>query len=144
MLFITWVLFGIGAAIAASNKGRSSLGWLVLGVLLGPFALLYVLLVPAIKSGGTSSLLEDETKICPHCAEAIKLAAKKCRFCGEIFSEEEMERAWRIKEEDYNNPRYCPFCRTKDVVTNGFLPGGGFGSWCPNCKKVIKYLKKNS
>ncbi|MDD2900873.1 MAG: zinc ribbon domain-containing protein, partial [Syntrophales bacterium] len=88
---IIWVLFGIGAVIAASNKGRSRFWWFLLGVLLGPFALLYVLLIPAVKSGGTSLLQEEETKNCPHCAETIKLAAKKCRYCGETFTEEEME-----------------------------------------------------
>ncbi|MFZ5452912.1 MAG: hypothetical protein ACOZF2_13730 [Thermodesulfobacteriota bacterium] len=94
MLFIIWVLFGIGAAIAASNKGRSSLGWFLLGILLGPFALLYVLLVPVIKLGGSSSLqelLENETKICPHCAEAIKLSAKKSVFAERFL----MRKKWR-------------------------------------------------
>ena len=29
----------------------------------------------------------DETKICPDCAEKVKAAAKKCRYCGHAFSE---------------------------------------------------------
>lgn len=27
----------------------------------------------------------EETKLCPACAEKIRLAAKKCRFCGEVL-----------------------------------------------------------
>tara|TARA_R110002049_G_scaffold54908_2_gene152594 strand:- start:507 stop:1106 length:600 start_codon:yes stop_codon:yes gene_type:complete len=31
--------------------------------------------------------MPDETKICPDCAETVKSAAKKCRFCGHVFLE---------------------------------------------------------
>ena len=31
--------------------------------------------------------MTDETKICPDCAETVKAAAKKCRYCGHAFSE---------------------------------------------------------
>ena len=32
--------------------------------------------------------ISDATKRCPMCAETIKAAAKKCRYCGEILDEE--------------------------------------------------------
>ena len=44
-LLIIWLLFGVGCAIAASNKSRSVAGWLFLGMLLGPFGLLIILLL---------------------------------------------------------------------------------------------------
>jgi hypothetical protein len=34
---------------------------------------------------------DNETKVCPACAETIKLAAKKCRFCGEVFDPDKVE-----------------------------------------------------
>lgn len=34
--------------------------------------------------------ISDATKRCPMCAETIKAAAKKCRYCGEILDEELM------------------------------------------------------
>ena len=30
-------------------------------------------------------LLSDDTKICPDCAESVKAAARKCRFCSYLF-----------------------------------------------------------
>jgi hypothetical protein len=45
MLLIIWLLFGTGTAVAASKQGRSGLVWFLLGILLGPFALFYVLWV---------------------------------------------------------------------------------------------------
>jgi YHS domain-containing protein len=47
-LFI-WVLFGVGCAIAAANKKRSVAGWFFLGMLLGPFGLLFILLVQPLS-----------------------------------------------------------------------------------------------
>src|SRR5689334_12319627 len=31
-------------------------------------------------------MAESETKVCPDCAEAVKTAARKCRFCGYEFA----------------------------------------------------------
>lgn len=31
----------------------------------------------------------QQTKPCPYCGEQIAVAAKKCRFCGELLDEEE-------------------------------------------------------
>lgn len=64
MILVIWILFGIGAAIAASNKGRSGFGWFLLGILLGPFALLYALLVAPKqpKPKGAQSAFEQWVK----------------------------------------------------------------------------------
>lgn len=36
----------------------------------------------ALTAKGTAVLFESDERACPSCAETIKSAAKKCRFCG--------------------------------------------------------------
>ncbi len=99
--FLIWLLCaGVTAAVAAS-KGRSGFGWFLLGCLFGIFALIVVAVMPNLKhemrdnataaaiaamAAANASGGEDE-KTCPSCAERIKAAAIKCRFCGHEFDE---------------------------------------------------------
>lgn len=45
-LVFLWLIFGLIAIMLASLKGRSFFLWLILGVLLGPVALVYVARAP--------------------------------------------------------------------------------------------------
>jgi hypothetical protein len=37
------------------------------------------------RAQAAQDLVDATTKRCPYCAETIQLAAKKCRFCGEML-----------------------------------------------------------
>lgn len=52
-----------------------------IGLLLGGRAHTKDKIVVTWKRGG-----EDDTKVCPQCAEKVQLAAKVCRFCQHQFA----------------------------------------------------------
>lgn len=73
---IIWVLFGIGAAIIASNKGASGGLWFFLGILFGPFALLFALF-QGKECPHCKSKIHEEAKVCPKCQREVGAAPEK-------------------------------------------------------------------
>ena len=53
-ILLVWFVFAAGVAIAAGNKGRSTVGFFLLSALLSPIVGLIVLLVVGDKSPGTA------------------------------------------------------------------------------------------
>ena len=157
---VIWILFGVGCANDAGNKNRSVPGWFFLGLLLGPFGLLFILLlspmaapaalratiIPAYSSPEQIPL-DQETKQCPHCAETIKLEAKKCRFCLETIDPDQVasEVAGRRTQLaakyalEALGKKQCPRCLQWDVH-RATIEGGGQGDWCPHCQISLQKL----
>jgi hypothetical protein len=73
----------------ADSKGRNGIGWFVLGLLLPIISLLALIALPALSKGDKPASAGQwqaqdgrEFRPCPDCAEPIRRAAVKCRFCG--------------------------------------------------------------
>jgi hypothetical protein len=72
MWLLLWILCGIAAAMIAAKKGRAGQG-LVLGFLLGPFGILFALLMSGNRSQcpACKSMIPEAT-ICPYCRSALE------------------------------------------------------------------------
>src|SRR5262245_9139588 len=78
-----WFLFGIITGVVASNKGLSVGLWLVVGFLFGPFGLILSLVVRKDDAAMEQQALQrGAMRKCTGCAELVRAAATKCRYCG--------------------------------------------------------------
>lgn len=79
---IGWVAVGACAAIVAGSKGRSPVGWLILGAFFGPLATTAACFMPAVirKEAPPTPV----RRICPHCANEIAPSARLCRWCKRL------------------------------------------------------------
>jgi hypothetical protein len=59
---------------ASKAKDRSGIGWFFVAFLISPLLALLLLLILGEKNPAAM-------KTCPQCAERIRAAAQKCRYC---------------------------------------------------------------
>jgi hypothetical protein len=70
---LLWLLCGIAAAMIGAKKGAGCLGF-ILGVILGPFGILFAL------------VMKGNRRVCPHCKELIHQEATTCPHCQRDLS----------------------------------------------------------
>ena len=78
-IFLIWLVGATIVGAIARSKDKSFVGFFLTSIVLSPLIGLIVVLV---GEGGSK---------CPICAETIKTAALKCRYCGNSLSKEELK-----------------------------------------------------
>jgi hypothetical protein len=86
LLIVTWGVCAIFTAMIAAIKGRSIMGWLLLGVVFGILAFVLVCALPArqksmFPSGPGTINLEKQVK-CEHCGNNNSAGRQYCQACG--------------------------------------------------------------
>ena len=81
---VIWFLCGVASMMIANNKGRSGCGWFLLGVLLGPFGILFALIASSVQPTPIDpEAPTSETHVrCPECRELVRRDARRCKHCG--------------------------------------------------------------
>lgn len=83
-LLVWSIIFAVIATIVASAKGLSLGKWAAIGFILGPIGVIWSLVTPKNEAAIAKRQVEaGEMKVCPFCAENIKVDAAICKYCGE-------------------------------------------------------------
>ena len=86
MIFIFPIIFGIIGVIIAGNKGRNQFAWFAWCFLFPLIGLIVLLCMSNLKQ-----LELKQSKVCPRCAERVKLGAAVCKHCSYDFSTETLD-----------------------------------------------------
>ena len=116
---------GIGTATVlgflAHHKSKSVIGWVLFGLLLPLWAIIFAVI--RFITGGWDELSLKQRK-CPHCLNVVDTRPTKCEKCaGDLPS------VLLPKREDGGID--CPKCKGKEVR----LASGGY--YCDDCKMVV-------
>jgi hypothetical protein len=130
-IIFVWLLFGVASIIVASQKNRSGCAWFALGFLLGPFGLLFILLLPSLTSPTNFPSPPDH----PPKANSprVDMVRKKCLECG---------------FDNFPNAATCKGCGASFVHPFSSLAPDGQASLdhetkkCPQCAEIIKLEAK--
>lgn len=100
-------IFGVAVGFAASNKGRSGVGYFLLSILISPLLAVLILFLtgdnePEVEK---QKLKNGAYKKCSFCAELVKKEAVVCKHCNR-----------ELKTETFNESISNPHAQLQDAI----------------------------
>lgn len=89
---LMWLVMAIGTGLIAGEKKRRFWPWLALGVVMGPFALLWSALA-------SRAIPPERARPCPHCAGTIDQDDATCPHCRRRVAPAQPDAAARLGRE---------------------------------------------
>lgn len=132
-----WFICGFICSVIAVNKGRSIVGFFLIGLLLGPLGIL----LAAFLSKNDIKLEKKFIKSgmmckCPFCAELIKTEAVKCRHCQSEIPEEKKAEIVKMRVDEMDNSKLIVQCNCGGSFAYKMTEIGKNGR-CPGCGSLI-------
>ena len=75
LAIIIGILFGIGSALIANSRGANAHLWFMIGFLVGPFGLLFALLLCGQQCPHCKSRIHQDATVCPKCQKPVERGA---------------------------------------------------------------------
>lgn len=160
-LLVIWLIFGVAAAIIASNRGASGFLWLCLGIALGPIGLL-LSLTTGVKCPKCASRISKDAEVCPRCQHrlikpgtpawnpkqiVVTESCERCQRCGAVSDRTVFKEACPMCGEKFiapNKPtKACPYCaetilaEAKKCRYCGEFLDAPVSRKCPNCGSSV-------
>lgn len=81
-LAFLWMGVGLLTGIIAGSKGRSGVGWFLLGLGFSLLALIAVIAMPALTVSQNTKIRIEPPKVCRKCRTPNSVAFRHCSNCG--------------------------------------------------------------
>jgi hypothetical protein len=105
---VIWLIFGVCAAVVASNRGESGCLWFLVGVMLGPigFAIAFT---TGVKCPSCDKRISTKADTCPHCRRDMRAKTGQ-RSKAEFEASGGKIVAGIVTREPAGQTKKCPFC----------------------------------
>jgi rRNA maturation endonuclease Nob1 len=125
---LLWLAFSIAVGFMATTWGRSGGLWFVGAILFTPILAGVALLLAGKvqqepRAKGFS--FAKYSKVCPDCAERVRIQARVCKHCGHEWTDSEVRSSVLEAVERYDEPLFYCVDSSKVVSSNGAM--------CPVC-----------
>jgi len=114
LILFSILIIAVFTAAIGMSKGRSFLGWLILGAVFPILGLIAVAAMPNLKG----QIRAGDAKKCPSCAETVRREAAVCRHCGHTFDRAAEQETARIET---RNLRYAALIGIAVIVVSAYF-----------------------